>query len=93
MNNQKILILVLIIVLIIVFFYAGLFESFETDPKIMLCKDYPFNSNCDCPVEAPVQTVLGQFPMNYGETSPYVYTCVPRTAQESPTDLWTNPPE
>ncbi len=93
MNNQEIFILVLIVVLIIIRFTHGFFEPFETDPKVMLCKDYPFNSNCSCPPEAPVQTVLGEFPMNYGEKSPYVYTCVPRTAQEPNTNVWPNPPE
>jgi hypothetical protein len=93
MNNQEVLILVLIVVLIVIRFYHGIFEQFETDPIPMLCKDYPLNSNCVCPPEAPVQTVLGQFPMNYGEKSPYVYTCVPSSAQEPETTIWPNPPE
>ena len=90
MNNQEVLILVLILALIATRFYHVFCEPFETDPKEMLCRDYPLNSNCSCPPEAPVQTVLGEFPMNYGEKSPYVYTCVPRNSIEPDTNLWPN---
>jgi len=93
MNNQEILISVLICALIIIRFYYVIYEPFESDPKEMLCKDYPLNSNCTCPPEAPVQNVLGTFPMNYGEKSPYIYTCVPKSAQEPSTTVWANPPE
>jgi hypothetical protein len=94
MNNQEIFILVLVIVLVIVHFSSRFFESFETnlDSKKILCQDNPFNSNCSCPSDAPVQTVLGDFPMNYGEESPYMYTCVPRTSQESDLDVLSIPP-
>jgi len=93
MNNQEILILTLIFVLIIIFLYKGLYESFESNQQVMLCKDYPLNSNCVCPAETPVQMVLGKFPMNYGEKSPYIYTCVPKSTPEPNINLWSNPPE
>jgi len=91
MNNQEILIIVLIAVLIVIRFFNKYFEPFTTEPAEMLCRDYPFNSNCNCPPDAPVQTVLGEFPMNYGEKSPYVYTCVPTSTSEPSTNLWPNP--
>jgi hypothetical protein len=54
------------------------------------CDKHPLNSNCTCPIDAPQRVVLGQFPMNYGEKSPYIYTCVPATAQEPQTTVWPN---
>ena len=91
MNNQEILIIVFIVVLIVIRFCNKYFEPFTTDPKEMLCRDYPLNSNCICPPNNPVQKVLGEFPMNYGEHSPYVYTCVPSSEPEPQTNLWPNP--
>lgn len=90
MNNQEILIIVLIVVLVVIRF-INMYDNFTTESANMLCKDYPFNSNCACPSDAPVQTVLGEFPMNYGEKAPYVYTCLPNSSKEPQTNLWANP--
>ena len=91
MNNQEILIIVLIILLVVYRYTTVFFEKFETEPTKLMCKDYPLNSNCACPTDAPVQTISGTFPMNYGDNSPYTYKCVPTSTQEPPTNLWPNP--
>lgn len=90
MNNQEIFIIVLIITLFIiklVKFVEG-FESYGNND--FPCNKNPLNSNCTCPSDAPQRVVLGQFPMNYGEKSPYVYTCVPASAPEPSTTVWPN---
>ena len=87
MNNQEIFIVVLIVILVIMRF-VKLSESFEVNN--FPCDKNPLNSNCTCPVDAPQRVVLGQFPMNYGEKSPYVYTCVPPDAPEPSTTVWPN---
>ena len=91
MNNQEILIIVLIVVLVVIRYTNRFFENFAIDNSQLLCKDYPFNSNCVCPPDTPVQTVLGEFPMNYGEKAPYVYTCVSKSTPEPQTTVWGNP--
>ncbi len=91
MNNREILIVVLIVVLIVIKFYKYC-EGFESNPNNFPCSKNPFNPNCTCPPDAPVQTILGEFPMNYGEKSPYFYTCVPKNSQEPNTNSWPNPP-
>ena len=90
MINQKMFILILVLVLIVAFVYSKNCERFETINDYP-CSTHPLNSNCTCPPEAPIQTVLGEFPMNYGEKAPYVYTCVPKTAQEPATTVWSSP--
>jgi hypothetical protein len=90
MNNQEIFIIVIIVVLVILKF-VKLGEGFEAmNTNNFPCDKYPLNSNCTCPVDAPQRVVLGQFPMNYGEKSPYVYTCVPASAPEPSTTVWPN---
>lgn len=89
MNNQEFFIVILIGVLIVLKF-IGCKEGFEINDYP--CATHPTNSNCTCPPEAPVQTIIGQFPMNYGENSPYVYTCVPKSGQEPSTNVFPNPP-
>ena len=92
MQNQEIFIVVIVVVLVIIYFTKWS-ENFESDTNYYPCQNNPKNSNCTCPSQAPVQRVLGQFPMNYGDNSPYTYTCVPNTAQEPPTNVYPNPPE
>jgi hypothetical protein len=87
MNNQEIFIIVVIVILVIMRF-VKLSEGFEVNN--FPCDKNPLNSNCTCPTDAPQRVVLGQFPMNYGEKSPYVYTCVPANAPEPPTTIWPN---
>ena len=87
MNNQEIFIVVLIVILVVIRF-VKFSEGFEVNNYP--CDKHPLNSNCTCPANAPQRVVLGQFPMNYGEKSPYVYTCVPADAPEPSTTVWTN---
>jgi hypothetical protein len=87
MNIQQIFILVLIVILVILRFVKSC-EGFEVNN--FPCDKNPLNSNCTCPTDAPQRVVLGQFPMNYGEKSPYVYTCVPTNAPEPLTTIWPN---
>lgn len=92
MNNQEIFILVTIAILVF-FKFVKFEEGFElVNPYLnnFPCDKYPLNSNCTCPTDAPQRVVLGQFPMNYGEKSPYVYTCVPSNAPEPSTTIWPN---
>lgn len=90
MNNQEIFIVVLIIVLVIMKF-TNLGEAFEiTNVNDFPCDKNPLNSNCTCPADKPQKIVVGQFPMNYGEKSPYVYTCVSGDAPEPRTTVWPN---
>jgi len=86
MNNQEILIIILIIILVIMKFLK-LYENFEINN--FPCEKNPFNSNCTCPSDAPQRVILGEFPLNYGEKSPYLYTCVPSNAPEPKTTIWT----
>jgi hypothetical protein len=90
MNNQDFFIIGIIVVLVILRFVriGECFESLNTNNYP--CDKYPLNSNCTCPSDAPQRVVLGQFPMNYGEKSPYVYTCVPPNAPEPNTTIWPN---
>lgn len=90
MNNTEILIVVLIVVLI-VFKYYNSRENFNVNNYP--CEENPNNSNCTCPSEFPSQRVLGKFPMNYGKTSPYVYSCVSNSVREPNTNVYPNPPE
>lgn len=53
------------------------------------CDDNPLNSNCVCESEKTKQRILGDFPMNYGLTSPYIYTCANKNIPEPKTTLWT----
>lgn len=90
MNNQEIFIMVIIIILVIMKF-VKCSEGFEgTNINNYPCDKHPFNSNCTCPANVPQRVVLGQLPMNYGEKSPYVYTCVPASAPEPQTTIWPN---
>ena len=88
MFKQEIFILVIIIVLIIVRF-VKIGECFESMYNNNFpCETNPTNSNCTCPSDSPKKIVLGQFPMNYGEQSPYKYTCVPENAMEPNPNAW-----
>lgn len=90
MNYQEIFIVVIIVILII-FKFVKFCEGFESvNINNFPCEKYPLNSNCTCPTDVPQRVVLGQFPMNYGEKSPYVYTCVPADAPEPSTTVWPN---
>lgn len=91
MNNQQVLIIVLI-VLLVIFKLSYSSENFDCANDFP-CDKYPFNSNCTCPTGTSVQRVLGTFPMNYGQTAPYVYRCIPNSTPEPPTNVWPNPPE
>lgn len=90
MNNQEILITVLVIVLVIFKFFK-ITEGFDVNNYP--CATHPSNSNCTCPTDAPSQRVLGKFPMNYGEKSPYAYSCVSNSVEEPSTNVYPNPPE
>ena len=90
MNNQKILVIVLVIVLVIFKFY-NVVERFESN--YFPCVSNPTNSNCTCPSESPEQRVLGNFPMNYGLTAPYLYSCVSKNVPQPETTVFPNPPE
>jgi hypothetical protein len=90
MNNQEILIIILIIVLFVLKFYK-LSENFDVNN--ISCTSNPLNSNCSCPPVAPSQIVFGKFPMNYSQTSPYLYSCVSNDIQEPSTNVYPNPPE
>ena len=90
MNNSDILIIVLIIILVILKFLR-LDECFEAlNTNNYPCDKHPLNTNCTCPADVPQRVVLGQFPMNYGSSSPNVYTCVPASAPEPNTTIWPN---
>ena len=90
MNNQEILITILVVVLVIFKFYKYV-ENFESNDYP--CTSNPTNSNCTCPADSPSQRVIGKFPMNYGKTSPYLYSCVSNNVQEPNTNVYPNPPE
>lgn len=79
MNNQEILITVLVVALVI-FKFFGVTEGFDTNNYP--CTSNPNNSNCTCPTDSPSQRVLGQFPMNFGNKSPYLYSCVSNSVPE-----------
>lgn len=90
MNSQEILITVLVVVLVIFKFYKFV-EGF--DSNYYPCVSNPSNSNCTCPSDSPSQRVLGNFPMNYGQTAPYAYSCVSNSVSEPNTNVYPNPPE
>lgn len=90
MKSKEILITILIVLLVFIK-YCNFIEGFESDN--FPCDSNPTNSNCTCPVDSPSQIVVGKFPMNYGQTSPYLYTCVSKTIQEPNTNVYPNPPE
>ncbi len=55
------------------------------------CENFPFNSNCTCPSDQYSQKIIGQFPMNYGQTAPYAYTCIKKDEYTEPSvNLWQN---
>ncbi len=89
MNNQIIFIIVSVVVLIVLKFFSRT-ENFELDDYP--CATHPFNSNCTCPPDAPVQKVVGEFPENYGENAPYKYVCSPKSFEEPSTNVFPNPP-
>lgn len=88
MKNQEIFIIFIIIVLFTMWFVNSR-EGFNIINDYP-CKKFPLNSNCSCPIEASQKVVLGQYPLNYSEKSPYVYTCVPSTTIEPNTNIWPN---
>ena len=90
MNNQEILITILVVVLVI-FKFVKFVEGF--DSNYYPCVSNPTNSNCTCPSYSPSQRVLGNFPMNYGQTSPYLFSCVSSNVPEPNTNAYPNPPE
>ncbi len=90
MNNQEILILVLLAILVITKFF-NFRECFDSND--FPCATNPTNSNCTCPPNASSQIVFGKFPMNYGKTSPYLYSCVSKGVEEPNTNVYPNPPE
>ena len=85
MNNQEILITILVIA-IVIFKFFKITENFDSNN--FPCTIHPTNSNCSCPSEAPSQMVLGKFPMNYGNDSPYLYSCVSNSVPEPNTNLY-----
>lgn len=90
MNNQEFFITIIVIVLVLFKFFISC-EGFDNNNYP--CAEYPNNSNCTCPAEKPSQRVLGNFPMNYGDNSPYSYTCVSKKIPEPDTNVYPNPPE
>lgn len=90
MNNQEFLITILVVALIIFKFYKFI-ENFESND--FPCVSNPTNSNCTCPSESPSQKVIGKFPMNYGLTAPYLYSCDSNKVIEPNTNVYPNPPE
>lgn len=90
MNNQEIFITILVVVLII-FWSTKSVEGFNSNN--FPCISNPTNSNCTCSIDTPSQRVLGKFPMNYGKTSPYLYSCVSNNVKEPDTNVYPNPPE
>jgi len=90
MNNQEILITILVIVLFI-FKFNKFVEGFDTN--YFPCVSNPTNSNCTCPNDSSSQRVLNNFSMNYGQTSPYLYTCVSNTIPEPNTNVYQNSSE
>lgn len=90
MNNQEILITILVVVLVIFKFYKFV-ENFESN--YFSCESNSNNSNCTCSTNSPSQRVIGKFPMNYGLTAPYTYSCVSNNVPEPNTNVYPNPPE
>lgn len=90
MINQDFFILILIIILVIFKFFK-VTEGFDSNNYP--CQTHPTNSNCTCPPNASSQRVLGDFPMNYGDKSPYLYSCVSKNVPEPNTNVYPNPPE
>ena len=88
MNNQEIFLLISLVVLIIIK-YINSRENFELNNYP--CVNHPRNSNCTCPTNVPSQRVLGEFPMNYGEKSPYSYNCVSNDVLEPSTNVYPSP--
>lgn len=95
MKNQEIFITVLIVALVLMkyFNYVEGFESNNFELNNYPCTSHPNNSNCTCPTDSPSQRVIGKFPMNYGQTSPYLYSCVSNSVPEPNTNVFPNPPE
>ena len=90
MKNQEIFITILIVALVLMKFF-NFVEGFESNN--FPCVSNPSNSNCTCPTDAPSQRVIGKFPMNYGQTAPYAYSCVSKSVPEPNTNVYPNPPE
>jgi hypothetical protein len=90
MNNQEKLVLILVVVLVILKI-TNFTEGFDVNNYP--CVSNPTNSNCTCPTDSPSQRVLGKFPMNYGQTAPYLYSCVSNKVAEPDTNVYPNPPE
>ena len=90
MTNQKILIIILIAILVI-FKFFGCVEGFDSNNYP--CATNSSNSNCTCPEKLDAQRVLGKYPMNYGNTSPYTYSCATGKETNPNTNVYPNPPE
>lgn len=97
MTNKQIFIAILIISLLFLNTYCKCnneSENFELNlarSTSMSCDNQPLNSNCFCESEKTKQKILGDFPMNYGQTSPYIYTCVNKENIEPTTILYSTP--
>lgn len=98
MTHKQIFIGMLIFTLLIIYLIpkcscnnSNDFENFELNPNYSVlanCDNQPLNSNCFCEPDKTKQKILGDFPMNYGQTSPYVYTCVDKNTLEPKTTLY-----
>jgi hypothetical protein len=98
MINKQTFIAILIIVLLMLGSFCKCEKDSEKESEnfeinlnrstSMNCDNQPLNSNCICESEQTKQRIFGDFPMNYGQTSPYIYTCVNKNNVEPKTSLW-----
>ena len=79
-NSNCIVLIIIFVAFIVVMYHVGYMENFSIFPAYE-CKEHPMDSNCQCPPNSK-QIVIGEQPMSYGTSSPYVYTCVPKTTPE-----------
>lgn len=87
MNNIEFFVSLLILIIVLIYInHRAQCENFTVND--FPCSIHPFNSNCTCPVEMSQRRIIGEFPLNYGETSPYKYVCVSQSVPEPKTTLW-----
>lgn len=86
MNNIEFFVCLLILIVVLMYINHSKREKFTVND--FPCSIHPFNSNCTCPAEMSQRRIIGEFPLNYGEASPYKYICTNPSVPEPKTTLW-----
>lgn len=89
MNNIEFFVSLLILIIVLIYInHRAQTKGENFSVNDFPCSIHPFNSNCTCPVEMSQRRIIGEFPLNYGEASPYKYVCVGQSEPEPKTTLW-----